>query len=52
MRAIHALNPRFCYACLDVPQHACPVDFAPCVITGCDQTASAIRAVCKALSRS
>ena len=49
LRAVCELNPRTCFVDLDVPAAADRVDFAPCVITSYDQTASAIRAICKAL---
>ena len=49
LRAVCELNPKTCFVDLDIPAAADRVDFAPCVITSYDQTASAIRAVCKAL---
>lgn len=51
LRTICRLNPHTCFVCLDVPQAAQPADFAPCVITSYDQTANAIRAVCRVLKR-
>lgn len=49
LRTVCQLNPKTCFVDLDVPEAADRVDFAPCVITSYDQTASAIRAICKAL---
>lgn len=49
LRVIRQWNPRLCLACLDVPAVAEPADFVPCLITSYDQTANAIRAVCKVL---
>jgi len=49
LRAVCQMNPKTCFVDLDIPAAADLVDFAPCVITSYDQTASAIRAVCKAL---
>lgn len=49
LRAVCQLNPKTCFVDLDIPEAADRVDFAPCVITSYDQTANAIRAVCKAL---
>lgn len=49
LRVIRQWNPRLCLACLDVPAVAEPADFVPCLITSYDQTANAIRAVCRVL---
>lgn len=49
MRSICAIQPRCCIVCLDVPRTARPLSFASCLITAYDQTADAIRAVCKVL---
>lgn len=49
IRTVCSLNANTCFVDLDVPAVADRVDFAPCVITSHDQTASAIRAVCRAL---
>lgn len=49
LKAVCELNPRTCFVCLDIPAAAEPADFAPCIITGYDQTVNAIRAVCDLL---
>lgn len=52
IRAVHALNPKLCFVCLDVPPVAEAVDFAPLILASYDQTVHAIRAVCAALRAS
>lgn len=49
MKKVFLLNPRFCFVCLDSPHIIRHVPFAPCVLSSCDQTLHAVRAVCEKL---
>ena len=51
MKKIFLLNPRFCFICLDSPHLIRHVPFAPCVVSSCDQTLHAVRAVCEKLQK-
>ncbi len=51
IRAVHRLNPRLCFVCLDSPHILRHVPFAPCAVYGCDQSIQSVRAVCDLLTK-
>ena len=46
MKEIMAINPRFCFVCLNAPHIIRHVPFVPCVIFSYDQSIHSVQAVC------